>query len=98
MFDADLYATLRKRTLPVVEIATEISSNEAVLNAEDGAKLDDVIALGMPVVIKAIYYGSPSAAVYSVGSIQGMPMLFTAFPNGYLAVINMGGVWTFVTN
>ena len=99
MFDADLYATLKNRTLPVVEITTEINASEAVLNAEDSAKLDEAVALGMPVVLKAVYYGSPSAAVYSIGSVQGMPMMFTSMPgSGYLAVINTGSAWMFVTN
>lgn len=85
-------------TLPVIEISTPISSYQVALNAEDGAKLDEVVALGIPVVIKAMYFGSPSAAVYSVGSIEGMPTMFTPMPTGYLAVSCIGGAWTFMAS
>ena len=94
----EAYALLKNMCLPVVEITTEISSSEVVLNADDSAKLNEVVTLGMPVVLKAMYYGSPSAAVYSIGSVQGMPMMFTSMPGGYLAVINTGSAWMFVTN
>ena len=82
--------------LPVVELSTVGTSDGAVLTAEESAKMEEVSALGLPIIVKAMIGGAiPASGVYSYANM-GYPV-FTATSSGMqFTVAKIEGIWVFM--
>lgn len=82
--------------LPVVELTTVGTSGGAALTAEESAKMEEVAALGLPIIVKAMVGGTiPASGVYSYANM-GYPV-FTATSSGMqFTVAKIEGIWVFM--
>ena len=74
-------SVLDRVCLPFFELTTGATSAGAVLTAEESARMDDVAALGMPIVVKTMLGGSPATGVYSYGLNNGFPTFVAVGPS-----------------
>ena len=82
--------------LPVVELSTVGTSDGAALTAEESAKMEEVAALGLPIIVKAMIGGAiPASGVYSYANM-GYPVFTATSPGMQFTVAKIEGIWVFM--
>lgn len=67
--------------LPAVELTTNATSTGSPLTSEESARMEELAALGLPIVVKTMLEGSPASGVYSYGVSQGMHAFVAVGPS-----------------
>lgn len=86
--------------LPVVELTTAPTEQGAQMSAEESAKLDEALALGLPIAVKGTMPdGTYASGVYSFGYSQGVPVFASVAPGFTIAMMKHPGYgWIAIMN
>lgn len=86
--------------LPVVELSTVATAEGAALTAEESARMDEVAAMGVPIVVSTVVDGIDTKAILNLGAVATQMMYVGSFDTidaiVKLALMFNGDSWVFM--